>query len=134
MLFRSLGRGYDDTDLELIGLSPSLSSKLRKISTIERYYSWKQYREKMNDLSMDNTHLRAAAAGLEFVNIPAERLLRKYDNIKAAMDNEHQLMKRVALGLGWSKWSLNIKDTETISGGKSKSKSKTKTKTKTKRK
>ena len=131
---KELGRGYDDTDLELIGLSPSLSSKLRKISTIERYYSWKQYREKMNDLSMDNTHLRAAAAGLEFVNIPAERLLRKYDNIKAAMDNEHQLMKRVALGLGWSKWSLNIKDTETISGGKSKSKSKTKTKTKTKRK
>ena len=66
----------------------------------------------MNDFSIDNTHLRAAAAGLEFVNIPAERLLRKYDNIKAAMDNEHQLMKRVALGLGWSKWSLNIKDSD----------------------
>ena len=107
---KELGRGYDDTDQELIALSPSLSAKLRKIATIERYYSWKQYREKMNDLSMDNTHLRAAAAGLEFFNLPVERLLRKYDNISAALDRDLELNKRIALSLGWSKWSLNIKD------------------------
>mgnify|MGYP001446560700 CR=1 FL=1 len=107
---KELGRGYDDTDQELIALSPSLSAKLRKIATIERYYSWKQYREKMDDLSMDNTHLRAAAAGLEFFNLPVERLLRKYDNISAALDRDLELNKRIALSLGWSKWSLNIKD------------------------
>lgn len=132
---KEIGRGYDDTDLKLMGLSPSLSAKLRKIRTIERYYSWNQYKNKMNDFSMDNTHLKAAATGLELtLNIPAERVLRIIDNTGAAFDRELELNKRIFLALGWSKWSLNIKDTETISGGKSKSKSKTKTKTKTKRK
>ena len=107
---KEIGRGFDDTDMELVGISPSLSAKLRKIRTIERYYSWKQYKEKMNDFSLDNTHLRAAAVGLEIANIPAERILRKMDNIKAAMETEHAIMVRVAFALGWSKWSLNIKD------------------------
>ena len=132
---KEIGRGYDDTDLRLMGLSPSLSAKLRKIRTIERYYSWNQYKNKMNDFSMDNTHLKAAATGLELtLNIPAERVLRIIDNTGAAFDRELELNKRIFLALGWSKWSLNIKDTETISGSKSKSKSKTKTKTKTKSK
>ena len=107
---KEIGRGFDDTDMELVGISPSLSAKLRKIRTIERYYSWKQYKEKMNDFSIDNTHLRAAATGLEFFNVPAERILRKMDNIKSAMETEHSIMIRVAFALGWSKWSLNIKD------------------------
>ena len=107
---KEIGRGFDDTDMELVGISPSLSAKLRKIRTIERYYSWKQYKEKMNDFSIDNTHLRAAATGLEFFNVPAERILRKMDNIKSAMETEHAIMVRVAFALGWSKWSLNIKD------------------------
>ena len=107
---KEIGRGFDDTDMELVGISPSLSAKLRKIRTIERYYSWKQYKEKMNDFSIDNTHLRAAATGLEFFNVPAERILRKMDNIKSSMETEHSIMIRVAFALGWSKWSLNIKD------------------------
>ena len=33
-------------------------------------------------------------------------------NIKESLDTENSTLQRVMLFLGWSKWNLNIKDTE----------------------
>ena len=45
-------------------------------------------------------------------NVPVARLLRKVENVRTALDSENAWWKRLALGLGWSKWELGIEDKE----------------------
>ena len=56
----------------------------------------------------------AGAQALSFAfNIPLDRALRKFDNLKAAMDDETELWQSIALLLGWSEWSLGMTEDET---------------------
>ena len=41
-------------------------------------------------------------------NVPVNRLYRKIENIRAAMDDQNETYQRVLVGLGWSKWDVGI--------------------------
>tara|TARA_Y100000356_G_scaffold60988_1_gene49584 strand:- start:419 stop:985 length:567 start_codon:yes stop_codon:yes gene_type:complete len=45
-------------------------------------------------------------------NFPLDRLVHKTKNIKEALDEDNATWQRIALALGWSRWSLGIEDAE----------------------
>jgi hypothetical protein len=99
--------------LEATQLSPPIGSKLRKImSSIYSYEYNKGVPEKMG-VSVDNPILNVIGNLVEATtNAPLARVVRKAQNIEEAINGNHEMWKRVALILGWDKWSLDIKDAD----------------------
>jgi hypothetical protein len=112
-------KGYPRRDdgriiLEILNYSPPIGSKLRKI-----YQAIKTDSYNMQEISdeigvrIENPKLYFIASLIEAtLNIPAQRLVRKANNIEEALTSQHALWQRVALALGWDMWSLGIKDEE----------------------
>ena len=60
-------------------------------------------------LDTENPAVLAAGDALSFgINLPADRALRKINNVRAAFDKENEMWQRIALALGWSKWDVGI--------------------------
>jgi len=99
--------------LEAVQLSPPIGSKLRKImSAIYSYEYNKGVPEKMG-VSVDNPILNVVGNLIEATtNMPLARVVRKAQNVEEAINGNHETWKRVALILGWDKWSLDVKDEE----------------------
>jgi hypothetical protein len=99
--------------LEAVQLSPPIGSKLRKImSAIYSYEYNKGVPEKMG-VSVDNPILNVVGNLIEATtNIPLARVVRKAQNVEEAINGNHEMWKRVALIMGWDKWSLDIKDAD----------------------
>ena len=114
---REKSRGARDDGriiLEILNYSPPIGSKLRKI-----YQAIKTDSYNMQEISdeigvrIENPKLYFIASLIEAtLNIPAQRLVRKANNIEEALTSQHALWQRVALALGWDMWSLGIKDEE----------------------
>ena len=69
----------------------------------------------MNKTDIDNPMYDAMFSATEAVtNLPLSRLYTKYQNISEAMDDEHETWKRVAMLLGWNKWSFGIKNQDVV--------------------
>ena len=47
-----------------------------------------------------------------FTNLPVNRMYNKALNIQESLNSENSALQRMLLFLGWSKWNLNIKDSE----------------------
>ena len=65
----------------------------------------------MKEMGIDTENPAVLAAGdaLSFgLNLPADRALRKINNLRAAYDKENETWQRIALSLGWSKWDVGI--------------------------
>ena len=99
------------TILQLLGFSPPIGSKLRKIySSIQT--------EKFNEdvfgkrgFTLDNPVWSAVGNVVEGVtNIPLGRLSNKMLNLDNAMDSNNEWWQRAALVLGWNTWDLGIRD------------------------
>ncbi len=57
----------------------------------------------------ENPAVLAAGDAISFgINLPADRVLRKINNLRAAYDKENETWQRIALSLGWSKWDVGI--------------------------
>ena len=41
-------------------------------------------------------------------NVPVNRLYRKIENIRGAMNDQNETYQRVLMGLGWSKWDVGV--------------------------
>jgi hypothetical protein len=48
-----------------------------------------------------------------FTNVPLDRVMRIYDNTRAAVASDTEAWQRVALLLGWSTWELDIEKKST---------------------
>ena len=112
------GKGYGKRELskvalEAVQLSPPIGSKLRKImSAIYSYEYNKGVPEKMG-LSIDNPILNVIGNLVEaLTNAPLARAVKKAQQIEEAINGNHELWKRVALIMGWDKWSLDVKDAD----------------------
>ena len=58
---------------------------------------------------IENPNLSIAVNLTEaLTNIPVARLVNKANNLEEAITGNHETWQRVALGLGWSKYSLEI--------------------------
>ena len=104
---------YTDVALELTTLSPPINSKLRKLQSAGRSFTYKQTREEMREkgIAIDNP---AAEAGGQIIsaltNVPADRAIRKMNNLKTATDQDLEMWQSIALALGYSKWDVGIKN------------------------
>ena len=114
------GRGWNAdhtyTMLQLVSFSPTVGSKLRKIySGIQTEKFNEDVIKKMSLLDIDNPVYSALANVISGVtNIPLDRLVKKVDNIDAAITEDISMIERLALLLGWNTWDLGIEDQDII--------------------
>ena len=110
---RGFKADHTRTIIEFANLSPTIGSKLRKL------YSGIQT-EAMNEgsieemgLTIENPAFSALANVVSATtNIPADRVVRKINNIILASSSETEAMDRIALLMGWNAWDLGIKSTK----------------------
>ena len=100
---------YEEAVWEVFNVSPVLDSKIRKLRTTAKTFSWNMEEIKKRGWSLDNpTYLAVSQLISAATNIPLDRVLRKMMNMRQAMDEETRTWQRVALMLGWTGWSVGL--------------------------
>jgi hypothetical protein len=113
---------YEDGVLEMLKISPPISSKVQKLRAAGRTMSWDMDEIKEKGASFDNPAIMAGAKVTSAMfNFPADRAVQKVQNLVDASDSELETYKRLALVGGWSAWELGIKEEEKKKGAKNKS-------------
>jgi len=112
---------YTDPDwgnvvIEGLNVSPPVGIKARKIySGLKTWEYNKDVIDHMGKTDIDNPVYDAAASVTEAVtNVPLSRMYNKFQNISEALNSDHDTWKRVAMLLGWSKWSFGIKNQDVV--------------------
>tara|TARA_R110002153_G_scaffold267299_1_gene431289 strand:- start:47 stop:6322 length:6276 start_codon:yes stop_codon:yes gene_type:complete len=104
------GKPMQDAALEVINLSPPVSSKIKKLKSAGRTFDWNKKEIKEKGFALDNpAYLAIGQLTSAFTNIPLDRGIKKITNIKDALDTENDEWMRVANVLGWQKWELEWK-------------------------
>ena len=104
---------FINTIKELSGISPPLNSKFRKLLSIDRRFRYKQELEKIKTLGADtkNPAILSAADALSVgFNLPADRVLRKINNLRTALEEETELWQSIALAMGYSTYDVGINE------------------------
>ena len=104
---------YSETAYELLTFSPPLRSKVLKLRSAGRTVEYAGGFQKLMNKGpgLDNpAYLAGANVVSSFTNIPLDRVVKKADNLKAAMDEQNAEWQRIALIMGWGKWELGIKN------------------------
>jgi hypothetical protein len=107
---------YTQAAIAATSISPPINSKLRKLLSAGRAFTYKQSREKIftEGFSLENPALLAAGQVLSAsANIPADRIVIKADHLYTAMQPETELWQAIALSLGWSEWDLGMIEKQT---------------------
>ena len=98
---------------EMINLSPPIGSKIRKIMNAIKTEQYNKGVSKEIGVRIENPILSALSNVIEaLTNFPLARMVRKANNIEEAVTGNHQTWQKIALALGWDKWSVGIKDEE----------------------
>ena len=104
---------FSKVAIDAINLSPPIGSKVRKIVSAAKTISYNKGISKEIGVRIENPTLVAVATAIEAItNIPLGRLVNKANNVEEAVTGNHKLWQRVALLLGWDKWTLGVKDEE----------------------
>ena len=109
---------YGDVINEALSISPTLSTKTKKSYSAFKafkYYSTKKGKKELEDYSkfgpLNPVNMARAKIFSAATNVPADRMLKKIENVEAAFNNENiGPITRTALMLGWDKWSLGFYD------------------------
>ena len=100
---------YEEAALELLKISPPISSKIQKIRSAGRTASWNMDDIKNKGFSLDNpAYLAGGNVVSAATNIPLDRVVKKLNNVVASGQDDIALYKRIALLAGWSDWELGI--------------------------
>ncbi len=121
---------YTKVAIEATTLSPPINSKLRKLESAGKTFTYKQSKEKVfsEGFSFENPAFLAGGRVISAVaNLPVDRVVQKADHIYTAMQDETELWQAIALSLGWSEWDLNMIEKQTKKAKKPKPKSSFKT-------
>ena len=86
-----------------LSISPPLSKKIGDIVEAQRYQDWRQYKYSP---FYQNYAKANYVSGL--LNIPADRVFKKLENIKAMSNEYNDAWQNVLLGLGWSPYSVDV--------------------------
>ena len=110
-------RGYNAdhtyTILQLLGFSPPIGSKLRKVYSSIQTDKFNKDVFLRRGFTLDNPIWSAVGNVVEGVtNVPLGRLSQKMLNIDNALDANNKWWQRVALVLGWNTWDLGIRDAD----------------------
>jgi len=105
------------TIIEALNLSPPIGIKARKLYSATQ--TWQFNRDVIDHMSktdLDNPIYDATFSATEAVtNLPLSRLYSKYQNVQEAMNSDNETWQRVAMLLGWSRWSFGIKNQDVMS-------------------
>jgi hypothetical protein len=102
---------YERVALRALSLSPPIDSKIRKLASAGRTFTYKNTREKMKNegFSLDNPIFEAGGQTISaLTNLPADRVIRKLDNLSTPVRQEVELWQAISLALGYSKWDVNL--------------------------
>jgi len=102
---------YTKIAIEATAISPPINSKLRKLISAGKTFTYKQSKEKVftEGFSLENPAFLATGQIISaLTNLPADRIVQKADHIYTAMQPETELWQSIALVLGWSEWDLNM--------------------------
>ena len=98
---------YDSAALEILKLSPPISSKISKLRSAGRTFEWNAKEINEKGFSLDNPAYLAGAQILSATtNIPLDRVIKKGNNIADAISDESEYWQKVALLGGWALWEL----------------------------
>ena len=99
--------------IEAISMSPPIGSKIRKINNAIKTFKYNEGVGAELGLRIENPNFSAWGNLIEAgTNIPLARIINKANNIEEAITGNHELWQRIALVLGWNKWSMEIEDEE----------------------
>ena len=107
---------YTKIAIEATSLSPPINSKLRKLESAGKTFTYKQSKEKVftEGFSLENPAFLAGGKVLSAAtNLPADRIVQKADHLYTAMQSETELWQAIALSLGWSEWDLSMIEKQT---------------------
>ena len=108
---------YTQAALKALTISPPVDSKMRKIISASRAFSYKTTRDKMKGFGLDNPAYYAGGQVVSAaVNVPVDRVIRKIENVRSAFSNETEYWQKAALIFGYSKWDLGLIKDESKSG------------------
>ena len=110
------GADHTYTILKFFSLSPTVGSKGRKLySAIQTRKYNKDVIGEMNMLDIDNPNWSVIANIISSTtNIPLDRLVKKVDNLDAAITEDITTAQRLALFFGWNTWDLGVEDSDII--------------------
>jgi len=102
---------YKEIPMELLRISPPISSKFRKVKRATDIMSWDGDEIFEKGLTLDNPAVEITSKTIEaLTNLPLDRAIKKITNLKDATDSELEFYQRLALTGGWNKWELGIKE------------------------
>jgi hypothetical protein len=112
---RGFNSDHAQTIIQLLGFSPPIGSKVRKIYSAIQTEEFNKGVSEKRGLTLDNPTWSSWGNVIEgFTNIPLGRIANKMLNIDNALDSQNQWWERAALLLGWNTWDLGIKDPDII--------------------
>ena len=101
-----------DTASELLKVSPPIDKKYRQIRGALATLDYDM--DEMSEVSLDNPGLAAAAGIIEATtNAPVDRLLRKMQNVEAALEEDRANWQRPFLLGGWAEYDFEEDDRST---------------------
>ena len=100
---------YENAVDDLLSFSPPLGSKISKIKGGFRSFSWNKEKMQTKGFSLDNpAYLAGAQIVTGFTNVPLDRLAKKINNMRGIYSEKSARWQKVALGLGWSTWDVDL--------------------------
>jgi len=121
------GKEAQDAAIELLDISPPISSKIGKLKSAGRTWDWNKKEIMEKGWSLDNpAYLAAGQVISAATNVPLDRGIRKLTNLKDASDAENEEWMRIANALGWAKWELEWQKDKPKKKSKSRSRSRSK--------
>ena len=121
---REAGQRVYDPALGLIQagltISPPLSKKIGDIVEAQKFENWRQYKNDPFYQGFAYANYFSALA-----NIPADRVFKKAENLKAIDFDKNEAWQNLLLALGWSPYQLNIETKKPVKEKKKKKKSTT---------
>ena len=97
----------EDAALEMLTFSPPLDSKVTKFRSALRTLNWDADEIAEKGFSLDNPAYLAGGQILSaFTNIPLDRVVKKYNNLDKAFEQDTETWESIALMLGWSEWEV----------------------------
>lgn len=111
---------YGQVAVEVTQVSPPMGSKMRKLySALNAYKFNRDIMGSMDTFDYNNPIWDAVAnVTTAATNIPLDRLFRKTDNIREALNQENSAMQRAFLTMGWSSWDLQVGERVVVNKGK----------------
>ena len=100
---------YAEVMVQALNISPPVGIKARQIYGATQTYKYNK--DAINEMGVDIDNPAWLALGqvtAGTTNIPLDRVVKKVNNVRAALDDRNEAWQRIATMLGWNTWNVGI--------------------------